>query len=87
MLHFLWMLIVGIVVGLLARAIMPGANGMGLLMTGVLGIVGSYVGGMIGRLFSKPVDGSNFHPAGFIMSIVGAIVLLFAWIHLGPLLK
>ena len=79
MLHILWMFIVGIIVGFIARAIMPGTQHMGILMTGVLGIVGSIVGGLISRLFSKPADGSFFHPAGIIMSIVGAILVLFLW--------
>ena len=79
MLHILWMFIVGIIVGFIARAIMPGTQHMGILMTGVLGIVGSIVGGLISRLFSKPADGSLFHPAGIIMSIVGAILVLFLW--------
>jgi len=61
------------------HAIMPGAQHMGILMTGVLGIVGSIVGGLISRLFSKPTDGSFFHPAGIIMSIIGAILVLFLW--------
>ena len=77
MLHYLWMFIVGIVVGLIARAIMPGEQHMGLLMTGLLGIVGSYVGGFIARLFSKPPEGAPFHPAGIVMSIIGALVVLF----------
>jgi uncharacterized membrane protein YeaQ/YmgE (transglycosylase-associated protein family) len=76
LLHYVWMFIVGIVVGLIARAIMP-ASHMGLIMTGILGIVGSFVGGFIARLFSKPPEGSPFHPAGILMSIVGAIVVLF----------
>ena len=79
MLHILWMFIVGIIVGFIARAIMPGTQHMGILMTGVLGIVGSIVGGLISRLFSKPADGSFFHPAGIIMSIIGAILVLFLW--------
>jgi uncharacterized membrane protein YeaQ/YmgE (transglycosylase-associated protein family) len=76
LLHYVWMFIVGIVVGLIARAIMP-ASHMGLIMTGILGIIGSFVGGFIARLFSKPPEGSPFHPAGILMSIVGAIVVLF----------
>ena len=79
MLHFLWMFIVGIVVGLIARAILPGAQSMGILMTGVLGIVGSIVGGLIARLFSKPPEGSPFHPAGILLSIVGAVIVLFCY--------
>ncbi|GAC1418664.1 MAG: GlsB/YeaQ/YmgE family stress response membrane protein [Novosphingobium sp.] len=79
MLHYLWMFIVGIVVGAIARFIMPGSEHMGILMTGVLGIVGSFVGGTIANLFSKPADGSLIHPAGLILSVIGALILLFAW--------
>ena len=43
--HYVWMFIVGIIVGAIARFIMPGADHMGLIMTGILGIVGSFVGG------------------------------------------
>jgi len=77
MFHLLWMLIVGIVVGAIARWIMPGAQGMGLLMTGIVGIAGSFIGGFIARLFSKPADGAIVHPAGLILSVVGALILLF----------
>jgi uncharacterized membrane protein YeaQ/YmgE (transglycosylase-associated protein family) len=79
MLHILWMFIVGILVGFIARAIMPGKQSMGILMTGVLGIAGSIIGGLISRLFSKPADGAFFHPAGIILSVLGAILLLFLW--------
>ena len=82
MLHYLWMFIVGIVVGAIARLIMPGAEHMGIIMTGVLGIAGSFVGGFIARLFNKPPEGAVFHPAGILLSIVGALILLFAWNHL-----
>jgi len=77
--HFLWSLIVGFFVGLIARAVVPGTDKMGLILTTVLGIVGSLVGGLIGGLVSKPKEGSKFHPAGFILSIVGAVVLLLLW--------
>ena len=79
MLHFIWMFIVGIVVGAIARFILPGTHGMGILMTGVLGIVGSFVGGFIARIFSKPPEGAPFHPAGILLSIVGAVIVLWAW--------
>jgi len=75
--HLLWMLIVGIVVGAIARWIMPGAQAMGLLMTGLVGIAGSFIGGFIARLFSKPADGAIVHPAGLILSVIGALILLF----------
>ena len=83
MLHYLWMFIVGIVVGAIARFIMPGAEHMGLLMTGVIGIAGSFIGGFIARLFSKPADGAMVHPAGLLLSIVGALILLFVAKELG----
>ena len=79
MLHYLWMFIVGIIVGAIARFIMPGAEHMGLIMTGVLGIVGSFVGGFIARLFTRPPEGAPIHPAGIIMSIIGALIVLFLW--------
>lgn len=82
MLHLIWMFIVGVVVGAIARWIMPGTENMGILMTGLLGIAGSFVGGFIARIFSKPADGSVVHPAGIILSIIGALVLLWAWSHL-----
>jgi uncharacterized membrane protein YeaQ/YmgE (transglycosylase-associated protein family) len=80
MLHIISYIIVGFIIGLIARAIMPGAQHLGFIMTTLLGIGGSIIGGLIGRLFSKPEPGSAFHPAGFIMSIIGAIILLFIWI-------
>ena len=84
MLHIIWYIIVGFVVGLVARAVMPGVQHLGLIMTTLLGIGGSIVGGLIGRLFSKPEPGSAFHPAGLILSIIGAIILLFIWGKLAP---
>ena len=83
MLHLLWMFIVGLVVGAIARWIMPGVENMGLLMTGLLGIAGSFVGGFIARLFSKPADGAIVHPAGLILSVIGALILIFVARKLG----
>ncbi len=79
MLHVIWHIITGFFVGLIARALLPGADKMGTIATIVLGIVGSVVGGFIGRLFKKPEPGSAFHPAGFVMSIIGAVVVLLLW--------
>ena len=81
MLHIIWMFIVGIVVGAIARWIMPGTHDIGILMTGVLGVAGSFVGGFIARLFSKPADGAVVHPAGLILSVIGAAILLYVWSH------
>jgi len=71
MLHIIWSIIIGFIVGLIARAIMPGVQHLGFVATTLLGIGGSIVGGLIARLFSKPAPGSSFHPAGLIMSIIG----------------
>jgi uncharacterized membrane protein YeaQ/YmgE (transglycosylase-associated protein family) len=81
--HLLWMFIVGLVVGAIARWLMPGAENMGLLMTGLLGIAGSFVGGFIARLFSKPADGAIVHPAGLVLSVIGALILIFVARKLG----
>ncbi len=74
--HLIWSIIVGFIVGLLARAIVPGAQHMGFLMTTLLGIGGSLIGGFIGLLVSRPREGARFHPAGFFLSLLGAILLL-----------
>jgi uncharacterized membrane protein YeaQ/YmgE (transglycosylase-associated protein family) len=72
-------IIVGFIVGLLARFFYPGAVNMGFWMTTLLGVAGSVVGGFISTLIWRSPDG-RFHPAGWIMSIIGAIILL--WIYL-----
>ena len=77
--HLLWSIIVGFVVGLVARLVVPGSDKMGFILTTVLGIVGSVVGGFIGGLIFKPKEGSTFHPAGFLLSVVGAVVVLVLW--------
>ncbi len=81
MFHILWSILVGFIVGLIARALMPGIQHMGFIETAIIGIVGSIVGGLIARIFSRPADGSYFHPAGFIMSIIGAIIILAVMLH------
>ncbi len=83
MIHILWYIIVGFVVGLLARAVLPGTQHMGFILTTLLGIGGSIVGGLIGRLISKPKEGAKFHPAGFLLSLIGAIILLYLWQRFG----
>jgi uncharacterized membrane protein YeaQ/YmgE (transglycosylase-associated protein family) len=84
MLHIIWSIILGFIVGLIARAIMPGIQHLSFIMTTLLGIGGSIIGGLIARLFSKPAPGSSFHPAGFLMSIIGALILLFIWGKMNP---
>jgi uncharacterized membrane protein YeaQ/YmgE (transglycosylase-associated protein family) len=77
MFGLIWSIVVGFLVGLIARHVVPGAAHYGFIMTTIVGIVGSVIGGFIGTLFNKPAPGQKFHTAGFLMSIVGAVVLLF----------
>lgn len=72
----LWMIIIGFVVGLLARALMPGRDPAGVIMTIVLGIVGSFIAGFLGQALGLYRSGE---PAGFLASIVGAMLVLFIY--------
>ena len=68
-------IVFGFVVGLIARALVPGRQNMGFIMTAVLGIAGSLIGGLIASALSGNSAGS-FSGAGFIGSLIGAVVLL-----------
>jgi uncharacterized membrane protein YeaQ/YmgE (transglycosylase-associated protein family) len=75
MLHILWYIIIGFIAGLISKWIMHvQAN---VIETIIIGLIGSIIGGLIARLFSRPAEGSSFHPAGLILSILGAIVILW----------
>ncbi len=76
MLSILGTVIVGFVVGLIARALKPGDDKMGLIMTTVLGIAGSLLAGYAGAAMGWYRPGA---PAGWIASVVGAIVLLLIY--------
>ena len=69
-------LVFGLVVGLLARAIMPGSQKMGWLGTMLLGVVGSFVGGFIGALLTSSNRVLDFNTAGLIGSVIGALIAL-----------
>ena len=75
----IWMIVVGFVVGLLARMFYPGAVNMGFWMTTAMGIGGSLVGGVIGSMLWKTPDG-RFHPAGWILSVLGAMFLIWGYL-------
>ncbi|MDI9890791.1 GlsB/YeaQ/YmgE family stress response membrane protein [Microbacterium sp. NPDC016588] len=73
----LGLLIVGLIAGFIARAVIPGKQSMSILMTIVLGIVGSFVGGFLGFLvFGSDPMGGFLQPSGIIGSIIGAIIVL-----------
>ena len=73
MLHLIWIALIGLIVGALAKLIMPGKDPGGILITMLLGIAGSEVATWIGRLIGLYGPDSS---AGFIMSVIGAILLL-----------
>jgi len=79
LLHIIWMIIVGFIIGVIARWLYPGAVGLGFWATSIVGIIGSLIGGIIGGLMWRSPDG-KFHPAGFILSVVGALIVL--WLYL-----
>ena len=74
---YVWMAIVGFVVGLIARAILPGEQKLGIILTAVLGIVGALLAGFAGQALGWYQHGE---PVGFIASVVGAIVVLFVYV-------
>jgi uncharacterized membrane protein YeaQ/YmgE (transglycosylase-associated protein family) len=77
--QLIWFIVVGFFAGLIARAIMPGKQPMGLALTTLLGIAGSFVGGFISSLFSHEQVGM-FHTSGIIGSILGALAVLGIYI-------
>ncbi|WP_413557138.1 GlsB/YeaQ/YmgE family stress response membrane protein [Bdellovibrio sp. HCB209] len=72
--HILGTLLIGFLVGLVARFFMPGKQGLGIIMTTILGIIGAVVGTYIGQFLGWYAEGE---PAGFIASVFGAMVVLF----------
>jgi uncharacterized membrane protein YeaQ/YmgE (transglycosylase-associated protein family) len=76
MLHLIWMAIIGLIVGAIAKFIMPGKDPGGIIVTMLLGIAGALLAGWIGRAVGWYQEGQS---AGFIFSIVGAIILLILY--------
>ena len=71
-------LVIGLIIGALARLIMPGPDPMGWFATALLGIAGSILGGLVGNLIWHRSVHGGFHP-GFLLSLLGSILLL--WIY------
>jgi len=71
--HWLWVILIGLIVGAVAKLIMPGKDPGGFIVTILIGIAGSLVATWIGRAVGWYQEGQS---AGFIMSVVGAILLL-----------
>jgi uncharacterized membrane protein YeaQ/YmgE (transglycosylase-associated protein family) len=70
--HILWMLLIGLVIGALAKLIMPGRDPGGVIVTMLIGVAGSLLAGYIGRAVGWYEAGES---AGFISSVIGALVL------------
>jgi uncharacterized membrane protein YeaQ/YmgE (transglycosylase-associated protein family) len=80
-LHIIWIIVLGLVVGAIARLIVPGKHNIGLILTAVLGIVGAYVGGTLGSLVFPPHQFDITPPIkhSFLGALVGAVILL--WVY------
>ena len=72
----IWTIIMGAVIGAVAKFLMPGKDPGGWIITILLGIIGSWVGGYIGQVLGLYHEGE---PTGFIMSVIGALILLFLY--------
>jgi len=75
MFYLIWILVIGFVAGLIGKAIHPGPEPGGLIATLVIGVAGSFIGGMINWL----IAGGSFGPAGLLFSIIGAVIFCFAY--------
>jgi uncharacterized membrane protein YeaQ/YmgE (transglycosylase-associated protein family) len=78
MVSLLWLLLIGLIAGLLARAIVPGPDPMAWWQTILLGVVGSFVGGFIGSLFGDG-DITDINSSGIVLSVIGAVVALIVY--------
>jgi uncharacterized membrane protein YeaQ/YmgE (transglycosylase-associated protein family) len=74
--EILWMIVIGLVVGAVAKLLMPGRDPGGIIVTILLGIAGSFIAGYIGRAVGWYEGGES---AGIISSIIGAVILLFLY--------
>jgi len=75
--HYVRMAIVGLIVGILARFFYPGAVPLGLVASTLLGIGGSFLAGLIAQLLQPATAREPLHPAGFLYSILGSMLLIF----------
>jgi uncharacterized membrane protein YeaQ/YmgE (transglycosylase-associated protein family) len=74
--HILWILVVGLVVGALAKLFMPGKDGGGIFITMLLGVAGALLAGLLGSAFGFYERGEG---VGIIASVIGAMLLLFIY--------
>jgi len=77
----IYSIIIGLLIGIVAKLLMPGRDPGGFIITTIIGIVGSVVASYLGQILGLYANGE---PAGFIMSVVGAMLLLFGYRLLKP---
>jgi uncharacterized membrane protein YeaQ/YmgE (transglycosylase-associated protein family) len=79
------MFLTGLIIGAVARFLLPGKNSMGWIATSIFGIGGSFAGGYLTQvLMNHNTNPHSFQPANFVGSVVGAMLLLFIWRAVGP---
>ncbi len=85
MLHWLWIFIIGLIVGIIAKWIMPGKDPGGFIVTAIIGIVGSFIGGGLAKWIFGAGTGATAAGGGvggfwgFVLAVIGAIILL--WLY------
>ena len=76
MLHMIGHAVLGLIVGIVARMLLPGSQNTGIIMTAILGMIGGWLGGQIGKWLGWYKEGQA---AGFLMSVVGAMLAFLAY--------
>lgn len=87
MLHWLWIILIGLIIGIVAKFLMPGKDPGGFIITAIIGIVGAFIGGWIARAIFGVGDGVVAADAvggvggiwGFVFGVIGAIILLYIY--------
>jgi uncharacterized membrane protein YeaQ/YmgE (transglycosylase-associated protein family) len=79
MIHFIAFLILGLIAGALAKLILPGKQGGGILITMLLGVVGAFIGGYIGRAIFGTDGGSTFSFQSILFAVLGSLLVLFVY--------
>lgn len=76
MFNLLWTAVIGLIIGAVAKWLMPGKDPGGWIVTMLLGLAGSFLAGYLGRMLGWYQEGQS---AGFLMSVLGAVLLLFLY--------
>jgi uncharacterized membrane protein YeaQ/YmgE (transglycosylase-associated protein family) len=78
------LIVIGLIAGAIARLLVPGKQDIGVVMTIVLGMIGSFVGGFLGYLiFHKDASNGFLQPSGIIGSVIGAVIVLLIYTRAG----